>query len=95
MVERHALPSVLCQPGSIRQAGSVITKALQAKGRGVLQPGEAAYGFRHSWVRRMHSHYNVSDSHGAIFAGHSLACHVRTYREWLPGMEDPYADPYR
>jgi integrase len=83
------LPTSLSS-GNKRQAGSVIQRALQRSSRGVLRQGEGAYGFRHSWVRRMHQDFSVSDIDGSIFAGHSLDCHIRTYRRFLPGMVDPY-----
>ncbi|MCT0225541.1 hypothetical protein [Synechococcus sp. CS-1328] len=85
----HGLPEALGVQNR-RQAGSIIQVALQRKSRGVLTHGEGAYGFRHSWVRRMHQAFEISDTDGALFAGHTLDCHIRTYRSWLPGMDDPY-----
>jgi integrase len=87
--EKHGLPTSL-NPGNKRQAGSIIQSALQRSSRGLLRAGEGAYGFRHSWVRRMHQDFQISDTDGALFAGHTLDCHIRTYRSWLPGMQDPY-----
>ena len=86
----HGLPTALFGEQSRRQAGSIIQAALQRKSRGVLNAGEGAYGFRHSWVRRMHQDFQISDTDGALFSGHTLDCHIRTYRSWLPGMQDPY-----
>ncbi len=85
----HGLPASL-SPANKRQAGSIIQSALQRSSRGILRSGEGAYGYRHSWVRRMHQDFQISDTDGALFAGHTLDCHIRTYRSWLPGMQDPY-----
>lgn len=59
---------------------------------GVLPPGSStAYGFRHAYARRLHSpRYRVTDTHAALFMGHTVAVHNQVYREWLGG-EDPIA----
>ena len=86
--KEHGLPASL-NPRR-KQAGSIIQSALQRSSRGLLRQGEGAYGFRHSWVRKMHQDFQISDTDGALFAGHTLDCHIRTYRSWFPGMQDPY-----
>lgn len=51
-----------------------------------------AYAFRHAYARRIHSpRYRVTDTHGALFMGHTVAMHNSTYRRWLVASEDPLA----
>lgn len=51
-----------------------------------------AYGFRHAYARRIHGpRYRVTDAHGALFMGHTVAVHNTAYRRWIAGSEDPLA----
>ena len=49
----------------------------------------SAYGFRHAYARRLHSaRYRVTDTHAALFMGHSVKTHYDVYRDWIGG-DDP------
>lgn len=70
------------------QAGLRVNQRLQRLGL-VTREGQSSYGFRHAYARRLHSpRYRVTDAHAALFMGHTVAVHSRSYREWLGG-EDP------
>lgn len=73
--------------------GGMVTAYLRR--RGFLQdPGpdrapHSAYGFRHAYARRLHSpRYRVTDTHGALFMGHTVSVHNTAYRRWILGTED-------
>lgn len=70
------------------RAGARVNQQLRRSG--LLEPdGATAYGFRHAYARRLHSaRYRVTDTHAALFLGHTVAAHHKAYRSWLGG-EDP------
>lgn len=75
----------LVRPG---YAGRYVNHALRRFGL-VAASGVTSYGFRHAYARRLHSaQYRVVDTHAALFLGHTVGVHYRTYRDWLGG-EDP------
>ena len=91
-VEDFGLEQLWTQPlpsraGKARSGWSVNQRLRQT---GILQRGSStAYGFRHAYARRLHSpKYRVTDTHAALFMGHTVAVHNQVYREWLGG-EDP------
>jgi hypothetical protein len=74
-------------------AGGWIGRNLSKKGY-FPQDGKryTAYAFRHAYARRIHGpRYRVTDTHGALFMGHTVAMHNATYRRWIEGSEDPLA----
>ena len=58
----------------------------------------SAYGFRHAYARRLHSaRYRVTDTHAALFMGHSVKTHYDAYRDWIGGDDpiDSYLGPFQ
>lgn len=81
---RVSLPEL----NSLSFAGNRLNQKLRRRGL-VTDPTKTAYGLRHAYARRIHSpRYRVTDAHGALFMGHTVAVHNRVYRDWLGG-EDP------
>lgn len=73
--------------------GGVVTTYLRRSGllpaAGAGRARHSAYGFRHAYARRMHSpRYRVTDTHGALFMGHTISVHNTAYRRWILGTED-------
>lgn len=100
-IERFDLPSALRAelpnvPGTMN-AGSVISRyingASDRPGLGMeLSRRCTGYAFRHAYARRIHGpRYRVTDAHGALFMGHTVAVHNNCYRQWIQGAEDPLA----
>lgn len=73
---------------SLSKAGSIATQTLRrAASAGFTM--STSYGFRHAYARRLHSpRYRVTDTHAALFMGHTVVVHNQIYRAWLGG-EDP------
>jgi integrase len=75
--------------------GSMTSSVLQQVQQQIpgLCPGErrcSGYAFRHAYARRIHGpEYRVTDAHGALFMGHTVAVHNLSYRSWIEGSEDP------
>ena len=61
------------------------------RGNGLYGMEASAYGFRNAYARRMHLQYEIIQTHGALFMGHSLATHLSVYQEWIGASSDPYA----
>lgn len=81
---RVSLPEL----NSLSFAGSRLNQKLRRRGL-LTDLTKSAYGLRHAYARRIHSpRYRVTDAHGALFMGHTVAVHNRVYRDWLGG-EDP------
>lgn len=77
-------------PGLVKlsYAGKYLNATLRNAGL-FTRGGATSYGFRHAYARRLHSpRYRVVDTHAALFLGHTVGVHYRTYRDWLGG-EDP------
>lgn len=78
-------------------AGALICRYLNGgvdrPARGIPTLGRCtSYAFRHAYARRMHSpKYRVTDTHGALFMGHTVTVHNNAYRQWIQGSEDPLA----
>lgn len=78
----------LPQIGRHSDAAKNVNQTLRRSGL-VPQGGPTSYGFRHAYARRLHSsRYRVLDVHAALFMGHTVLMHCRTYRNWL-GEENP------
>lgn len=91
-VERFALVELWNRPlpalNDPSRAGSRVNQQLRRSGL-VTADGQTSYGFRHAYARRLHSpRYRVTDAHGSLFMGHTVAAHHKAYRNWLGG-EDP------
>lgn len=75
---------------SLSDAARVTNRQIRSRlamGRG----SPSAYGFRHAYARRLHSaRYRVTDTHAALFMGHSVKTHYDVYRDWIGG-DDPIA----
>tara|TARA_E500000081_G_C5802551_1_gene205549 strand:+ start:81 stop:401 length:321 start_codon:yes stop_codon:yes gene_type:complete len=46
------------------------------------QQGVVPYSFRHSYSKRAHQIYKLSDTEVAAFMGHSVPVHNATYAQW-------------
>ena len=46
------------------------------------QHGAVPYSFRHSYSKRAHQIYKLSDTEVAAFMGHSVPVHNSTYAQW-------------
>jgi integrase len=90
---QEALRQPLPKPHVSSSVGGMVTKYLRYNGF-LLDPGpdrarHSSYGFRHAYARRMHSpRYRVTDTHGALFMGHTVSVHNTAYRRWILGTED-------
>lgn len=70
------------------RAGGACNEQLERLARGGSR-SLSSYGFRHAYARRLHSpRYRVTDTHAALFMGHTVVVHNQIYRAWLGG-EDP------
>ncbi len=77
---------------SLALAGARTTQQLRRYGCCEAGDGRTSYGFRHAYARRLHSpQYRITDTHGALFMGHTVAAHNKAYRQWIEGQTDPLA----
>jgi hypothetical protein len=80
------------QLNNISEAGKRTNQQLSRYGLCLKGHRETSYGFRHAYARRLHSpRHRVTDTHGALFMGHSVAAHNKAYRQWIEGQGDPLA----
>ena len=78
------------QLNSLSIAGARTTQQLHRYGFCSPGDGQTSYGFRHAYARRLHSPlHRVTDTHGALFMGHTVAAHNKAYRQWIDGQADP------
>lgn len=95
-VEAFHIPRLLLEPpprlNNLALAGSRTNQQLRRYGFCQAGDGRTSYGFRHAYARRLHSpRHRVTDTHGALFMGHTVAAHNKAYRQWIEGQADPLA----
>jgi integrase len=94
---RAALEVPLPNVSASTNPGALISRFLNgdSEHKRHLAPGVencSGYAFRHAYARRIHgSDYRVTDAHGALFMGHTVAVHNNAYRRWIARSEDPLA----
>ena len=75
-----------------RQAAQRVNRYLRRYGIYGSSETKSAYGFRHAYARRLHTpEYRITSNHAAVFLGHSVATHNKTYQRFITGVDDPYA----
>ncbi|MEA5416206.1 hypothetical protein [Synechococcus sp. BA-132 BA5] len=78
------------QLNNLAVAGARTNQQLRRYGFCLPGDGQTSYGFRHAYARRLHSPlHRVTDTHGALFMGHTVAAHNKAYRHWIEGQADP------